>query len=87
MLCPRCNNVLTKTSSHRININLCPNCRGAWLDSEDLEKLIEPSVDADVKNTNQNEKANDGLQDHQDNHGRHGQQNGHVRRRYGRGHQ
>ena len=40
MLCPVCKVGLAIHQRHDIEIDICPQCRGIWLDRGELEKLI-----------------------------------------------
>lgn len=41
MHCPRCEvEVLVEKTRDRVTIDLCPGCRGVWLDRGELERLI-----------------------------------------------
>lgn len=41
MKCPTCTEPdLTVTMRHGIEIDLCPRCRGVWLDRGELEKIL-----------------------------------------------
>jgi Zn-finger nucleic acid-binding protein len=41
MNCPLCADVaLEATFSHGIEIDVCPNCKGLWLDRGELERLL-----------------------------------------------
>lgn len=45
MKCPRCADAaLVPTDRHEIEIDVCPGCRGVWLDRGELDKLIERSL-------------------------------------------
>jgi Zn-finger nucleic acid-binding protein len=44
MLCPRCAVTLTLGERQGIEIDYCPQCRGVWLDSGELDKLIERNL-------------------------------------------
>ncbi len=40
MFCPLClDHVLEEKYSHGIEVDVCPNCKGVWLDRGELEKL------------------------------------------------
>ncbi|MHB1461804.1 MAG: TFIIB-type zinc ribbon-containing protein [Armatimonadota bacterium] len=41
MQCPVCNNTLTAVERSGIEIDVCPQCKGVWLDRGELEKLIQ----------------------------------------------
>jgi Zn-finger nucleic acid-binding protein len=46
MNCPVCTTTqLTVTDRLGIEIDVCPKCRGVWLDRGELEKIVERSVD------------------------------------------
>ena len=40
MLCPRCDGSLTVTQRDGVEIDMCPKCRGVWLDRGELEKIM-----------------------------------------------
>lgn len=41
MLCPLCRDTqLTPRFSHGIEVDVCPRCRGVWLDRGELERLL-----------------------------------------------
>ena len=41
MTCPRCQTDLTISGRQGIEIDVCPKCRGVWLDRGELDKLVE----------------------------------------------
>ena len=45
MKCPRCTAAdLVVSERNTIEIDVCPSCRGVWLDRGELDKLIERSM-------------------------------------------
>jgi Zn-finger nucleic acid-binding protein len=44
MNCPNCNVQLIVSERLNVEIDYCPNCRGAWLDRGELDKIIERST-------------------------------------------
>jgi Zn-finger nucleic acid-binding protein len=40
MLCPRCNTALQEITKTGVLIDLCPDCKGVWLDHGELEKVM-----------------------------------------------
>lgn len=47
MKCPSCSEMrLLMSDRHGIEIDYCPNCRGVWLDRDELDKLIDRSANA-----------------------------------------
>jgi uncharacterized protein len=42
MKCPKCNQIeLALANRHGIVMNVCPQCRGGWFESEMLDTLLE----------------------------------------------
>lgn len=39
MMCPRCNTLLQEVTKTGVQIDLCPDCKGVWLDRGELEKI------------------------------------------------
>lgn len=39
-VCPKCDEALFLLEFHEIEVDLCPKCRGLWLDAEELEDLL-----------------------------------------------
>lgn len=39
MNCPRCNSTLAEIPKSGVMVDLCPQCKGVWLDRGELEKL------------------------------------------------
>jgi Zn-finger nucleic acid-binding protein len=44
MNCPVCAVPLTMSERQNVEIDYCPQCRGAWLDRGELDKIIERSA-------------------------------------------
>jgi len=40
MLCPHCNNQMHEVTKTGVIIDLCPECKGTWLDRGELEKIL-----------------------------------------------
>jgi len=40
MMCPNCNASMTEVKRHEVTFDMCPTCRGVWLDRGELEKII-----------------------------------------------
>ena len=40
MHCPKCGQKLTTGHNGAVEIDLCPSCRGVWLDANELEAII-----------------------------------------------
>jgi uncharacterized protein len=41
LLCPNCNTSMQNVNRAGVEIDMCPSCRGVWLDRGELEKLLE----------------------------------------------
>jgi len=42
LICPNCNVAMTQVKRSEVEIDMCPQCRGIWLDRGELEKLLQP---------------------------------------------
>ncbi len=40
MVCPKCNAHLNVSHRQGVEIDVCPACRGVWLDRGELDKII-----------------------------------------------
>lgn len=40
LLCPNCNQSMTAVNRQGVEFDMCPSCRGVWLDRGELEKLV-----------------------------------------------
>lgn len=40
LMCPNCNSEMREVTRHGVQIDMCPQCRGVWLDRGELEKLM-----------------------------------------------
>lgn len=40
MKCPRCDGLLDERERQGVTVDVCPGCRGVWLDRGELEKLL-----------------------------------------------
>lgn len=61
MHCPRCNNPLIVLELNEIEIDYCTECQGIWLDSGELELLLEDSSQKEsfLKSFKQLQEANE----------------------------
>ena len=41
MQCPSCQTELKAATRHGVHIDICPECRGVWLDRGEIENLLE----------------------------------------------
>lgn len=40
LLCPNCNTSMQNVQRSGVELDICPDCRGVWLDRGELEKLL-----------------------------------------------
>lgn len=40
MICPQCNTAMQEITKTGVLLDLCPTCRGVWLDRGELEKIL-----------------------------------------------
>jgi Zn-finger nucleic acid-binding protein len=40
LMCPHCEEGMQEIKRHEVEIDVCPKCRGVWLDRGELEKLL-----------------------------------------------
>ena len=40
MICPHCNTAMQEITKTGVVIDLCPTCKGVWLDRGELEKVL-----------------------------------------------
>lgn len=38
--CPRCRVGMRKVKKHDVILDVCRNCKGMWLDDQEIEKLL-----------------------------------------------
>jgi len=41
LMCPNCNEGMNEVQRNDVQIDICPRCRGVWLDRGELEKILE----------------------------------------------
>ena len=41
MKCPVCDESMREIEKHGVNLDICPACKGVWLDRGELEKILE----------------------------------------------
>lgn len=40
LLCPNCNTAMQNVARSGVELDMCPSCRGVWLDRGELEKIL-----------------------------------------------
>ncbi len=40
MLCPHCNTQMKEVTKTSVLLDVCPDCKGTWLDRGELEKIL-----------------------------------------------
>ncbi|GBD43732.1 hypothetical protein HRbin40_01212 [bacterium HR40] len=46
VLCPNCQEGMKEVERHGVRVDICPSCRGVWLDRGELEKLLAAAREA-----------------------------------------
>lgn len=41
MKCPVCDETLREVQKHGVSVDICPGCKGLWLDRGEMEKIME----------------------------------------------
>jgi uncharacterized protein len=78
LICPNCNVGMTQVNRSGVELDMCPQCRGVWLDRGELEKLLEPfrseaRQEAPPAPRNDYYRGDDHHRGHDDHHSGHGQ--------------
>jgi hypothetical protein len=55
MICPRRKTNLEISDNKTIEMDYCPACKGVWLDSGELDRILKRSLNCGLKNRNINE--------------------------------
>ena len=45
LMCPNCNASMQNVSRAGVDIDMCPSCRGVWLDRGELDKILDRATD------------------------------------------
>jgi Zn-finger nucleic acid-binding protein len=76
LMCPNCNEGMQEVRRNEVQIDVCPKCRGVWLDRGELEKLLHSAreVEADYEHERESwSRQSPGYQQHHSSgHGQHG---------------
>jgi uncharacterized protein len=78
LMCPNCNEGMQEVRRNEVQIDVCPKCRGVWLDRGELEKLLHSAreVEADYERERESWSRPPPAyqpQHHPSDHGHHGQ--------------
>jgi Zn-finger nucleic acid-binding protein len=49
LLCPNCNVSMQNVARSGVELDMCPTCRGVWLDRGELEKILGGAREQDVQ--------------------------------------
>lgn len=55
LLCPNCNTSMQTVSRSGVELDMCPSCRGVWMDRGELEKVL-GAVREDIEDRGQPRK-------------------------------
>ncbi|WAC07740.1 MAG: zf-TFIIB domain-containing protein [Thermodesulfobacteriota bacterium] len=91
MKCPVCDENLREIDKYGVHIDICPGCKGMWLDRGELEKIIDYAVtkgSSPVPESEPKPFSPRGFERHEhsyeyaDNHHEHGHHGKHERHEY-----
>jgi Zn-finger nucleic acid-binding protein len=71
---------MTQVNRQGVELDICPSCRGVWLDRGELEKLLEPLRSEAPRNEAPRDdfyRRDHGYRDDHDDHHRHGHDDHH----------
>lgn len=72
MDCPACRTRLQPYEKRGVEIDVCPGCRGVWLDRGELEKLMEAEARYAPPYSGRDDHGEHGHGEHQERPGHHG---------------
>jgi len=49
LMCPNCNEGMQEIRRNEVQIDVCPKCRGVWLDRGELEKLLDSAREVEAE--------------------------------------
>ena len=49
LMCPNCNEGMQEVRRNEVQIDVCPKCRGVWLDRGELEKLLHSAREVEAE--------------------------------------
>ena len=58
LLCPNCNTSMQNVNRSGVELDMCPSCRGVWLDRGELEKILSAGRDDVAEQRQAHERFN-----------------------------
>lgn len=49
LMCPNCNEGMQEIRRNEVMIDVCPKCRGVWLDRGEMEKLLHTAREVEAE--------------------------------------
>ena len=49
LLCPNCNTSMQSVKRSDVELDMCPQCRGVWLDRGELEKILSEAREGETQ--------------------------------------
>lgn len=81
MKCPVCNNIsMREVEKNGVMIDVCPECKGVWLDRNELEKLLSEIREQRPAYNEWNDKRYE-EEKHDSKYPQHGNSNGHYKKK------
>ena len=63
LLCPNCNSSMQAVNRSGVELDMCPQCRGVWLDRGELEKILEGARGAEAEQKQVHERFERDVRD------------------------
>ena len=63
LLCPNCNVSMQAVKRSDVELDMCPSCRGVWLDRGELEKILEGAREVRTQDVQSRERFDRDVQD------------------------
>ena len=70
MMCPVCDAKMRTIEKHGVEVDICPDCKGVWLDRGELDKIIQMTSDDNPKPRVERESEADHRKEFRDNDNR-----------------
>ena len=63
LMCPNCNVSMQAVQRSGVELDMCPSCRGVWLDRGELEKILSAGRETEVEERQVRERFDREVQD------------------------
>jgi len=63
LLCPNCNTSMQSVQRTGVELDMCPQCRGVWLDRGELEKILSSAKEVEAEQQQVHQRFERDVQD------------------------